>query len=147
MQHSILLPVSGMVPLSRAQIQHFVSAVVGGAIPDYQISAWLMSVYLQGMSAEETAWLTDMLHSGRVLELPEINRPKVDKHSTGGVGDKVSLVLAPLAAAAGLCVPMMSGRGLGHTGGTLDKLESIPGFSVELDDTRHGLSCKRSIRR
>lgn len=121
--------------LSREQIQQFIDGVVSGEMPNYQVSALLMAVLLNGMDDEEMVALTDaMLHSGRVVELPEIARPKVDKHSTGGVGDKVSLILAPLAAAAGLCVPMMSGRGLGHTGGTLDKLESIPGFSVELDD-------------
>ncbi|MGJ8654740.1 MAG: thymidine phosphorylase [Opitutaceae bacterium] len=124
--------------LSKAQIEQFVSGVVSGEFRDYQSSALLMAIVLKGMSAEETQWLTDaMLRSGRVVELPEISRPKVDKHSTGGVGDKVSLILAPLAAACGLCVPMMSGRGLGHTGGTLDKLEAIPGFSVELDDAAY----------
>lgn len=121
--------------LSREEIEHFVSGVVSGEFTDYQASALLMAIVLNGMSAKETAWLTEaMIHSGQIVELPEVSRPKVDKHSTGGVGDKVSLILAPLAAACGLCVPMMSGRGLGHTGGTLDKLEAIPGFSVELDD-------------
>ncbi len=124
--------------LTKAQIEQFVAGVVSGAFRDYQSSALLMAIVLNGMSAEETAWLTDaMMRSGRVVDLPEIERPKVDKHSTGGVGDKVSLILAPLAAACGLCVPMMSGRGLGHTGGTLDKLEAIPGFSVELDDAAY----------
>lgn len=124
--------------LSRAQIEQFVAGVVSGEFRDYQASALLMAIVLKGMSAEETAWLTEaMMRSGRVVELPEITRPKVDKHSTGGVGDKVSLILAPLAAAVGLCVPMMSGRGLGHTGGTLDKLESIPGFRVELSDAAY----------
>ncbi len=121
--------------LSRRQIEDFIAGVVDGSFKDYQASALLMAIVLNGMNAEETGWLTEaMLRSGRVVELPEIRRPKVDKHSTGGVGDKVSLILAPLAATAGLCVPMMSGRGLGHTGGTLDKLESIPGFRVDLDD-------------
>ena len=124
--------------LSRAQIEQFVAGVVSGAFRDYQTSALLMAIVLQGMSHEETAWLTEaMMRSGRVVELPEIKRPKVDKHSTGGVGDKVSLILAPLAASVGLCVPMMSGRGLGHTGGTLDKLESIPGFQVDLGDAAY----------
>lgn len=121
--------------LSDAQIRYFVDGVVSGEFPDYQASALLMAIVLNGMSDSETICLTDaMLRSGRIVDLPEISRPKVDKHSTGGVGDKVSLILAPLAAAAGLCVPMISGRGLGHTGGTLDKLEAIPGFSVNLDD-------------
>lgn len=121
--------------LSREEVEQFITGVVSGDFMDYQASALLMAIVLKGMSTEETAWLTEaMMRSGRVAELPEITRPKVDKHSTGGVGDKVSLILAPLAVACGLCVPMMSGRGLGHTGGTLDKLESIPGLSVELDD-------------
>lgn len=121
--------------LTPSEIESFVEGVVSGEFQDYQSSALLMAIWLKGMSPEETAHLTDaMMRSGRVVELPEITRPKVDKHSTGGVGDKVSLILAPLAAACGLCVPMMSGRGLGHTGGTLDKLESIPGFSTQLSD-------------
>ena len=121
--------------LSEAQIRRFVSGVVDGSFRDYQASALLMAIVLKGMSPEETGWLTEaMLRSGKVYRLAGLKRPKVDKHSTGGVGDKVSIVLAPLAASAGLCVPMMSGRGLGHTGGTLDKLESIPGFSVGLDE-------------
>ena len=124
--------------LSRAQIEQFVAGVVSGAFRDYQSTALLMAILLQGMSDDETAWLTEaMMRSGRVVQLPEIARPKVDKHSTGGVGDKVSLILAPLAASLGLCVPMMSGRGLGHTGGTLDKLESIPGFQVNLSDAAY----------
>lgn len=124
--------------LTKSQIEQFVTGVVSGDFTDYQSSALLMAILLKGMSTEETGWLTEaMMRSGRIVELPEISRPKVDKHSTGGVGDKVSLILAPLAAACGLCVPMMSGRGLGHTGGTLDKLESIPGFSVVLDDAAY----------
>lgn len=124
--------------LSRLEIEQFVSGVVSGEFTDYQSAALLMAVVLNGMSTEETAWLTDaMMRSGKVVELSEISRPKVDKHSTGGVGDKVSLILAPLAAACGLCVPMMSGRGLGHTGGTLDKLDAIPGFSVDLDEAAY----------
>jgi pyrimidine-nucleoside phosphorylase len=119
--------------LSRAEIDSIVSGYTTGTIPDYQISAWLMAALLKGLSRAETAALTDaMLHSGEVLDLSEFSAAKVDKHSTGGVGDKTSLVLAPLAAAGGLVVPMISGRGLGHTGGTLDKLESIPGFNVNL---------------
>jgi pyrimidine-nucleoside phosphorylase len=121
------------VELSRVEIEGLVSAYTKGEIPDYQVSAWLMAVVLKGMTRPETAALTDaMLHSGDVLDLSSLPLKKVDKHSTGGVGDKTSLVLAPLAAAAGVAVPMISGRGLGHTGGTLDKLESIPGFNVNL---------------
>jgi pyrimidine-nucleoside phosphorylase len=119
--------------LSRVEIEGLISAYTKGEIPDYQVSAWLMAVVLKGMTRPETAALTDaMLHSGDVLDLSSLPLKKVDKHSTGGVGDKTSLVLAPLAAAAGVAVPMISGRGLGHTGGTLDKLEAIPGFNVNL---------------
>lgn len=121
------------VELSRGEIESLVSAYTSGETPDYQVSAWLMAVVLKGMTRPETAALTDaMLHSGDVLDLSSLPARKVDKHSTGGVGDKTSLVLAPLAAAAGIAVPMISGRGLGHTGGTLDKLEAIPGFNVNL---------------
>jgi len=119
--------------LSPTEIEYFVSSYTAGTIPDYQCSALLMAIYFQGMDFEETTVLTQaMMHSGRVLTLPRIKRPTIDKHSTGGVGDKVSLILAPLVASCGVCVPMMSGRGLGHTGGTLDKLESIPTFCTQL---------------
>jgi pyrimidine-nucleoside phosphorylase len=121
------------VELSRHEIEGLIAAYTEGKIPDYQVSAWLMAVVLKGMTRAETAALTDaMLHSGEVLDLSSLRARKVDKHSTGGVGDKTSLVLAPLAAAAGITIPMISGRGLGHTGGTLDKLEAIPGFNVNL---------------
>jgi len=119
--------------LSRFEIDSLIASYTQGSIPDYQVSAWLMAVVVRGMTRGETAALTDaMLHSGEVLDLSAITAKKVDKHSTGGVGDKTSLVLAPLAAVAGVTVPMISGRGLGHTGGTLDKLEAIPGFNVNL---------------
>ena len=129
--------------LDRGAIDFFVSGVTGGTFPDYQASALLMAILLRGMSAEETADLTDaMVRSGVRVEYPDLDGMPVDKHSTGGVGDKTSLILAPLAAACGAYVPMMSGRGLGHTGGTLDKLEAIPGFrtALSLDELRRALA-------
>lgn len=120
-------------PLAQADIRAFIDGYTRGEIPDYQMSAMLMAIFFKGLSGEELgAWTQAMLNSGEVLDLSDIPGVKVDKHSTGGVGDKVSLSLAPLAAACGVPVPMISGRGLGHTGGTLDKLESVPGFRVDL---------------
>ena len=122
--------------LSREEVEWFVGAYTRNEIPDYQVSAFLMAALIRGLSRAETAALTNaMLNSGQVLDFSELKTCKVDKHSTGGVGDKTSLILSPLVAAAGLYVPMISGRGLGHTGGTLDKLESIPGFSVNFSLT------------
>ena len=119
--------------LSREDINQFVGGVTSGAIPDYQVSALLMAIVIRGMNAEETAWLAGaMARSGERVDLSDVPGRKVGKHSTGGVGDKVSVVLAPVAAACGVVVPKMSGRGLGHTGGTLDKLESIPGYRIDL---------------
>jgi pyrimidine-nucleoside phosphorylase len=121
--------------LSRDEIALVVDGYVSGTLPEYQVSAWLMAVFFRGMTARETADLTDlMLRSGTVMDLSGIPGPFVDKHSTGGVGDKISLILAPMAAACGVKVPMMSGRALGHTGGTLDKLESIPGYRTSLTE-------------
>ncbi len=118
---------------SVAEIQAFVNGVSGGAWADYQISALLMAMFIRGLNlAEQNALTKAMLESGEILDFSEIDAPKADKHSTGGVGDKTSLIIAPLAAACGVAVPMISGRGLGHTGGTLDKLESISGYNVRL---------------
>jgi pyrimidine-nucleoside phosphorylase len=119
--------------LSHEDIDAFVTGVTSGAIPDYQASALLMAIVLRGMNDEETGWLAGaMANSGDRVDLSDVPGIKVGKHSTGGVGDKVSIVLAPVAAACGVIVPKMSGRGLGHTGGTLDKLESIPGYRIDL---------------
>jgi pyrimidine-nucleoside phosphorylase len=116
-----------------SEIQSLMDGFLSGELADYQMSAWLMAAYLRGLSAQEMRALTSsMLNSGKRLTLSKVRAPKIDKHSTGGVGDKLSLPLAPLVAEAGLAVPMISGRGLGHTGGTLDKLEAIPGFRVAL---------------
>ncbi len=123
--------------LGRDELAALVQGFVAGRIPDYQVSALLMAIYFRGLDAEETAWLTEaMVASGRRLDLAAVGRTVADKHSTGGVGDKTTLVLAPLLAACDLPVAKLSGRGLGHTGGTLDKLESIPGFHVDLEPER-----------
>ena len=123
--------------LKAEEIDFLIRGYARGEVPDYQASAFTMAVYFKGMtSAETVALTTSMMRTGEVLDLGELPGPKADKHSTGGVGDKTSLVLAPLAAACGVYVPMISGRGLGHTGGTLDKLESIPGFDVRLTIAR-----------
>jgi pyrimidine-nucleoside phosphorylase len=119
--------------LTREEIESFVRGATDESWADYQLSAMLMAIFLRGMTPEETvAYTNAMMRSGVVMDLSNVKQPKADKHSTGGVGDKVSLVLAPMVAACGVAVPMISGRGLGHTGGTLDKLESIPGFKVNL---------------
>src|SRR5437763_2908235 len=119
--------------LSPDEIAFFIDGVTRNEIADYQVSALLMAIFLNGMTEAEQSALTEaMLHSGQILDFSDIPKPKADKHSTGGVGDKTSLLIAPFAAAAGVCVPMISGRGLGHTGSTLDKLESIPRYRVDL---------------
>ena len=119
--------------LSKSEIIFSINNYTSGQIPDYQFSAFLMTAFLNGLNEKETSYLTEaMLRSGNVVDLSSIKGMKIDKHSTGGVGDKTSLIIAPIVAAAGVNVPMISGRGLGHTGGTLDKLESIPGFRTDL---------------
>lgn len=123
--------------LSDESIEDLIAEYAAGRVPDYQMSALAMAIVFQGLDDRELAtWTHAMLHSGDVLDLSSISKPKIDKHSTGGVGDKISLPLVPLVAACGIAVPMISGRGLGHTGGTLDKLESIPGFTVDLEPSR-----------
>ena len=119
--------------LEPGELRALVLAYAAGHVPDYQMSAFLMACFLRGLDRTETATLTDaMLSSGAKFDLAGLGKPRLDKHSIGGVGDKVSLVLAPLVSLFGIVVPMVSGRGLGHTGGTLDKLESIPGFRTNL---------------
>ena len=123
--------------LTKEEIEFFINGYVDGMIPDYQVSSLLMAIFLNGLDDNETINLTDaMLHSGEILDLSSIKGIKADKHSTGGVGDKVSLVLGPIIASFGVKLAKMSGRGLGHTGGTLDKLESIPGFNINISGTR-----------
>src|SRR5438067_1857337 len=118
--------------LDDAEIRAFIAGVTDGSLPDYQVAAMLMAIYFHGLTDRELAtWADAMTRSGDVIDLSAIPRAKTDKHSTGGVGDKISIPLAPAVAACGVAVPMVSGRGLGHTGGTLDKLESIPGFCVD----------------
>jgi pyrimidine-nucleoside phosphorylase len=130
--------------LSRGEIAWMVEGIARGDVADYQWSALLMAICKVGMTEAETVALTEtMMHSGSIVDLGSIQGPKIDKHSTGGVGDKTSLILAPIAAAAGVLVPMVSGRGLGHTGGTLDKLEAIPGFRVDLDLDQYKSVLKR----
>src|SRR3954469_15721136 len=122
--------------LTRDEIASFVRGATDGSWADYQLSAMLMAIFLRGMTPEETALYTEaMMRSGFVADLSNVRQPRADKHSTGGVGDKVSLHLAPMVAACGVAVPMISGRGLGQTGGTLDKLEAIPGFRVGMKFT------------
>ncbi|MBS0663078.1 MAG: thymidine phosphorylase [Verrucomicrobia bacterium] len=136
-QHVIAKKRDGGI-LSREEIAAFVRGATDGSWADYQLSAMLMAIFVRGMTPAETADYTDaMKRSGYVADLSRVRQPKADKHSTGGVGDKVSLHLAPMVAACGVAVPMISGRGLGHTGGTLDKLESIPGFSVNLSSAQY----------
>ncbi|HTH50408.1 MAG TPA: thymidine phosphorylase, partial [Pyrinomonadaceae bacterium] len=123
--------------MTEDEIRSFIWGVTIGAWADYQISALVMAMFLRGLNKRETHYITRaMLESGTVMDLSDIDAPKADKHSTGGVGDKTSLIIAPMAAACGIAVPMVSGRGLGHTGGTLDKLESINGFDVRLSFER-----------
>jgi thymidine phosphorylase len=125
----------GEIP--AGDLRRFISSIASGEVPDYQVSAWLMAAYIRGMTRDETVALTLAIRdSGSVLEWDDGLHPLSDKHSTGGVGDKISLILAPLAASMGISVPMISGRSLGHTGGTLDKLESIPGMDVQPDTVR-----------
>jgi pyrimidine-nucleoside phosphorylase len=124
--------------LDDAELRAFVAGVTDGSIPDYQIAAMMMAIFFRGMDDHELGtWADAMTRSGDVIDLSRVARPKIDKHSTGGVGDKISIPLAPAVAACGVAVPMVSGRGLGHTGGTLDKLESIPGFRVDLPVERY----------
>ncbi len=131
--------------LSDDDIRGLVAAYADDRMPDAQMAALAMAIYFKGLDDRETAtWTEAMLRSGRTLDFVKFGKPVVDKHSTGGVGDKVSPVLAPIAASAGLLVPMVSGRGLGHTGGTIDKLEAIPGFRADLDEADAGPHARRA---
>ncbi|MBS4016248.1 MAG: thymidine phosphorylase [Candidatus Latescibacteria bacterium] len=133
--YEIILKKRSGQELLNQEIEFLIDRYTKDKIPDYQIAAFLMAVYFQGMSFTETTALTEaMMRSGKIFNLAQIKQPKIDKHSTGGVGDKVSLILAPIIACLNITVPMVSGRGLGHTGGTLDKLESIPGFRTNLSE-------------
>ena len=132
--YDIILKKREGIALTCEEIKFFIKGLVDGSIPDYQVSALMMAVFFKGMNHEETATLTmEMAHSGDMADLSELKGIKVDKHSTGGVGDKTTLIIVPIAAACGVTIAKMSGRGLGHTGGTVDKLESIPGFCTEYD--------------
>ncbi len=124
--------------LEADEIRWLISAYTADEVPDYQMAALLMAIYQHGLTPDELAvWVESMLHSGDTLDFGDIDKPKIDKHSTGGVGDKVSIALVPMVAACGLAIPMISGRGLGHTGGTLDKLEAIPGFRTQVDPSEY----------
>ncbi|MEO0231969.1 MAG: thymidine phosphorylase, partial [candidate division WOR-3 bacterium] len=119
--------------LNEEEIKFFIEKIVKGEVPDYQISAFLMASYINGLSKEETLYLTKyMILTGKKIDLSDIEGPKIDKHSTGGVGDKISIILLPIVSSFGIKIPMIAGRALGHTGGTIDKLESIPGFKTNL---------------
>ena len=131
--------------LPESDIHRIIRDYATGDLPDYQMAAFAMAVYFQGMTETETAALTvAMQRTGTTLDFSDVAAPKIDKHSTGGVGDKISLILAPLAAATGLAVPMIAGRGLGATGGTIDKLESIPGYRTDLDDSAFKKVCSNA---
>src|SRR6056297_206210 len=133
--YDIILKKRNNGKLQRKELEYMINGCVNGTIPDYQTAAFLMAIYFQHLSSEETYYLTELMrYSGDTMDLTEISGIKVDKHSTGGVGDKTTLVLGPMVAACGLPVAKMSGRGLGHTGGTLDKLESIEGFNINLTE-------------